>query len=108
MIEMFRSGPDFLLHLYREYGPVHYMFSPVLPAVLALGPDATQAVFSNRNKDFSQRRVGSGDRAVLQGRAHAARLRRPHVPPPNHAGGLHPQPSHRATSSTSITWPPAR
>jgi cytochrome P450 len=55
MIEMFRGGPDFILHTYRKYGPLHYVFSPVLPAVLALGPDATQAVFSNRNKDFSQR-----------------------------------------------------
>ncbi|MGK2901758.1 MAG: cytochrome P450 [Mycobacterium sp.] len=55
MIEMFRGGPEFVLHLYREYGPVHFMFSPVLPSVLALGPDATQAVFSNGNKDYSQR-----------------------------------------------------
>jgi cytochrome P450 len=55
MIEMFRGGPDFILHTYRKYGPLHFAFSPVLPAVLALGPDATQAVFSNRNKDFSQR-----------------------------------------------------
>lgn len=55
MIEMFRGGPDFVLHTYRKYGPLHYVHSPVLPAVLALGPDATQAVFSNRNKDYSQR-----------------------------------------------------
>ena len=27
----------------------------LLPSVIALGPDATQAVFSNRNKDFSQK-----------------------------------------------------
>lgn len=55
MIEMFRGGPDFILHQYRRYGPIYFSGSQVLPAVAALGPDATQAVFTNRNKDFSQR-----------------------------------------------------
>ena len=55
MIEMFRGGPEFILNQYRKYGPIYYSGSQVLPAVGALGPDATQAVFSNRNKDFSQR-----------------------------------------------------
>jgi cytochrome P450 len=32
---------------------VHYSKTPALNAVAALGPDATQEVFSNRNKDFS-------------------------------------------------------
>ncbi|OBK74043.1 cytochrome P450 [Mycobacterium sp. 1274761.0] len=54
MIEMFRGGPDYLLHIYRKYGPLYYADSPALPAVAALGPDAAQAVYSNRNKDFSQ------------------------------------------------------
>ncbi|MDH6197119.1 cytochrome P450 [Mycobacterium frederiksbergense] len=55
MIEIFRNGPDYVLDLYYQHGPVYFSDSPALPAVLALGPDATQAVFSNRNKDFSQR-----------------------------------------------------
>ena len=55
MIETFRSGPDYLLQVYQEHGPLHYAFSPALPAVVALGPDATQAVFSNKNKDYSQK-----------------------------------------------------
>ncbi len=55
MIEIFRGGPDFMLEQYRKHGPIYFADSPALPAVLALGPDATQAVFSNRNKDFSQR-----------------------------------------------------
>ena len=42
------------MHLYRTHGPIHFADSPILPSVVALGPDATQAVFSNRNKDFSQ------------------------------------------------------
>ena len=54
MIEMFRGGPDYLMHLYKTHGPLHYADSPALPAVAALGPDATQAIYSNRNKDFSQ------------------------------------------------------
>jgi cytochrome P450 len=54
MIEMFRGGPDYLLHVYRKYGPLYYADSPALPAVAALGPDAAQTVYSNRNKDFSQ------------------------------------------------------
>jgi len=54
MIEMFTGGPDYFLHLYRTKGPVFYVDSPALPSVAALGPDAAQAVYSNRNKDFSQ------------------------------------------------------
>ena len=54
MIEMFRGGPEYLMHLYKTKGPILYADSPVLPAVTALGPDAAQAVYSNRNKDFSQ------------------------------------------------------
>jgi cytochrome P450 len=55
MIEVFRLGPEFVVDVYRKYGPIHYQYSPALSSVSALGPDATQAVFSNRNKDFSQR-----------------------------------------------------
>ena len=55
MIEFFRGGHDFALAVYRKYGPIHYQQTPALSSVLALGPDATQAVFSNRNKEFSQR-----------------------------------------------------
>ncbi|MEW5808933.1 MAG: cytochrome P450 [Actinomycetota bacterium] len=55
MIETFRGGPDFILEQYRQHGPLFYSQSPALSAVMALGPDATQAVFTNRNKDFSQR-----------------------------------------------------
>jgi cytochrome P450 len=54
MIEMFRGGPDFLLHLYQLHGPVLYADSPALPAVVALGPDAAQTIYTNRNKDYSQ------------------------------------------------------
>lgn len=55
IIELFRGGPDYALYLYRNKGPLIYLDSPIMPAVTALGPDATQAVFSNRNKDFSQK-----------------------------------------------------
>ena len=55
IVESFRGGPDYALHVYRRMGPVSYSQSPALSFVLALGPDATQAVFSNRNKDFSQK-----------------------------------------------------
>jgi cytochrome P450 len=54
MVEMFRGGPDYFLHVYRTKGPVFYVDSPALPSVAALGPDAAQALYSNRNKDFSQ------------------------------------------------------
>ncbi|MCV7287861.1 cytochrome P450 [Mycolicibacterium wolinskyi] len=54
-IEMFRGGPEYALDLYRRHGPIYFTNSPALSSVMALGPDATQAVFSNRNKDFSQR-----------------------------------------------------
>ena len=55
MIEIFRGGPEFVLQMYRKHGPIYYIQSPALSSVMALGPDATQAVFSNRNKEFSQR-----------------------------------------------------
>ena len=28
--------------------------SPIIPTVAALGPDAAQAIYSNRDKDYSQ------------------------------------------------------
>ena len=54
MIEFFRGGPDYLMHLYEKNGPISFADSPALPAVTALGPDAIQAIYSNRNKDYSQ------------------------------------------------------
>jgi cytochrome P450 len=54
MVELFRGGPDFWLHLYRNRGPMVLLDSPIIPTVAALGPDAIQAIYSNRNKDFSQ------------------------------------------------------
>lgn len=55
IVEAFRGGPDYVLQIYRKYGPIHYAHSPALSSVSALGPDATQAVFSNKNKDYSQK-----------------------------------------------------
>lgn len=55
MIEMFREGPDFALHLYQTRGPISFGQLAIVPAIIALGPDATQAVFCNKNKDFSQK-----------------------------------------------------
>lgn len=54
MIEMLRGGPDYLMFLYQTKGPLVFGDSPVLPFVAALGPDAAQAIYSNRNKDYSQ------------------------------------------------------
>src|ERR1700722_1954836 len=54
LIEMMRGGPDYLQFLYQTKGPVIFGDSPVLPGVAALGPDAAQVVYSNRNKDYSQ------------------------------------------------------
>ncbi len=53
IVEMYREGPDFPLFLYRKHGPVYYADSKVMPTVVALGPDATQTIFTNRKKDFS-------------------------------------------------------
>ncbi|MBV8966592.1 MAG: cytochrome P450, partial [Mycobacteriaceae bacterium] len=54
MIEMMRGGPDWFLHLYQTRGPLIFGDSPVMPSVAALGPDAAQVIYSNRNKDYSQ------------------------------------------------------
>lgn len=53
LIEIFRGGPDYVVQMYRRNGPVYYSKTPALDAVAALGPDATQEVLSNRNKDFT-------------------------------------------------------
>ena len=55
IIELFRGGPDYILHMYKTQGPVILADSPILPSILALGPDATQTIFSNKNKDYSQK-----------------------------------------------------
>jgi cytochrome P450 len=54
LIEMMRGGPDYLKFLYDTKGPVVFGDSPVLPGVAALGPDAAQIIYSNRNKEYSQ------------------------------------------------------
>src|SRR6201986_4773778 len=54
LIEMMRGGPDYLQFLYETKGPVIFGDSPVLPGVAALGPDAAQVIYSNRNQDYSQ------------------------------------------------------
>jgi cytochrome P450 len=55
IIELFREGPDYPLFLYHTRGPVTFADSQVLRSIAALGPDATQTVFANRNKDYSQK-----------------------------------------------------
>ncbi|WP_343572012.1 cytochrome P450 [Mycobacterium sp.] len=54
-IEMYRGGPDFALRLYQQHGPLFFSDVRILGSVNVLGPDATQAVFANKNKDFSQK-----------------------------------------------------
>jgi hypothetical protein len=54
-IESLRQGPDYALFTYQTRGPVTFADSPILRAVAALGPDATRVVFSNKNKDYSQK-----------------------------------------------------
>jgi cytochrome P450 len=54
VVEMFRGGPDFALRMYRKYGPVFFSDVWMLRSVNVLGPDATQAVYFNKSKDFSQ------------------------------------------------------
>jgi cytochrome P450 len=55
MIETYRKGPGFALHIHQTRGPVFFADSAILPTIVATGPDATQAIFSNRNKDYSQK-----------------------------------------------------
>jgi cytochrome P450 len=54
LIELFRGGPDYVLRLHQTRGPLIYFHHAPAPVVLAIGPDATQAIYTNRNKDFSQ------------------------------------------------------
>ncbi|SOJ54061.1 Putative cytochrome P450 136 [Mycobacterium simulans] len=54
LIEILRGGPDYLMFMYQTKGPVIFADSPILPAVAALGPDAAQTIYANRNKDYSQ------------------------------------------------------
>ena len=54
LIEILRGGPEYLKFLYETKGPVVFGDSPILPSVVALGPDAAQEIYTNRNKDYSQ------------------------------------------------------
>lgn len=54
LIEWLRGGPDYQMFLYHNKGPVVFEDSRVLPRVSVLGPDATEVIYSNRNKDYSQ------------------------------------------------------
>lgn len=38
MIETFRGGPDYLLQVYKTYGPLHYAYSPLCPRSSPSGP----------------------------------------------------------------------
>jgi cytochrome P450 len=55
VVGMYRGGPDYALSMYRKYGPVFFSDVWMLRSVNVLGPDATQAVYFNKNKDFSQK-----------------------------------------------------
>ncbi|HVS66968.1 MAG TPA: cytochrome P450 [Mycobacteriales bacterium] len=48
------SGPDFSRRAYDRYGPVTWIKSLGLDLLMALGPDATQAVLVNADKAYSQ------------------------------------------------------
>ncbi|MEU9804508.1 cytochrome P450 [Mycobacterium sp. NPDC050853] len=54
MVELFRGGPDYVQWMYQNKGPLIWSGSSILRSVAALGPDATQEVFTNKNKDYSQ------------------------------------------------------
>ncbi|ADG99091.1 cytochrome P450 [Segniliparus rotundus DSM 44985] len=53
-IEFMRGGSAYIEHVYRTRGPVSFQTNFGITMVTALGPDATQAVFTNREKEFSQ------------------------------------------------------
>jgi cytochrome P450 len=48
------DGPTFSERAYERYGPVSWTRAFGIRVVMALGPDATQAIFTNRDKAFSQ------------------------------------------------------
>jgi cytochrome P450 len=54
LVELFRGGPEYVLRLYESHGPLIYFHHSPAPVVMAIGPDATQAIFANGNKEFSQ------------------------------------------------------
>ena len=95
MIEMFRGGPDYCCTCTAPAGRSRSLDSPVLPTVMALGPDAHSGASTPTATRTSRSRGGLRDRAVLQAWTDAARLRRAHVPPADHAGGVRPQPAGR-------------
>jgi cytochrome P450 len=54
-VQMLTQPVEFLRPWYREFGPVSWTHSLGRDFVLALGPDATQAVFTNRDRAISQK-----------------------------------------------------
>ena len=55
LIEILRGGPDYLQFLYENKGPVVFGDSPMLLRSSRCGPDAAPTIFSNRNKDYSNK-----------------------------------------------------
>ncbi|EFV12167.1 cytochrome P450 [Segniliparus rugosus] len=53
-VEFMRGGSAYMEHLYRTRGPVSFQTNFGITMVAALGPDATQALFTNREKQFAQ------------------------------------------------------
>ena len=54
LIELMRGGPEYSQFLYETQGPVIFGDVPAFRSVAAFGPDAILAIYTNRNKDFSQ------------------------------------------------------
>jgi cytochrome P450 len=53
-VEMLRLGMDFAVKRYRALGPVSWVRAFGVRMVSASGPEATQVVFANKDKAFSQ------------------------------------------------------
>ena len=95
MVEMFRGGPDFWLQLLPQARPGD-------AARFADHPDGGGAGSRRDPGDLLQPQQGllaagldPDDRGLLQPRPDAARLRRAHVSPADHAGGVRPDPAGR-------------
>ena len=95
MIEMFRGGPDFWLHLYRtkRAGVAARFADPSVGG--GAGSRRHSGALLQPQQGLLAAGLGACHRAVLQARPDAARLRRAHVPPADHAGGVRPHPAGR-------------
>ena len=113
ILSSFVEPLEFARQRYDKYGPVSWAGGVGFRIVALMGPEPWRRCGSTGTRRSPAARLGTGHRAVLPPRHHAARLQRAPRPPPHHAAGIHPHrpgrlPRADAARASPATWPNCR